>query len=102
MIDVEAVVGVDNHHTERAEQCSECSEPCMRSAEVDRHLAVASHVAKVVVEYVPFVIVEDDSLQYHLEDGEDIELQEDCHLNLPDLEARRNRELTSIDLTVML
>jgi hypothetical protein len=92
---------VGNHRTEWAEH-SECSEACMRLAEVGMHLAVAFHVAMVVVEYVPFVIVEDDSLLDHLEDGEDIELQEDSHLNLPGLEARRNRERTSIDLIVML
>lgn len=90
-----------NHRTEWAEH-SECSEACMRSAEVGMHLAVAFHVAMVVVEYVPFVIVEDDSSLDHLEDGEDIGLQEDCHLNLQDLGVRTNRELTSIGLTVVL
>ena len=102
VIDVEAVVGVGNHRTEWAERSSECSEPCMRLAEEGMHLAVAFHGAKVVVEYVPFVIVEDDSPLDHLEDGEDIGLQEDCHLNLQDLGVPTNRGLTSIDLTVVL
>lgn len=74
----------------------------MRSAEAGMHLVVAFHASKVVVEYVPFEIVEDDNPLDHWEDGEDIGLQEDCHLNLQDLGVRMNRELTSIDLTVVL
>src|SRR5947207_14946410 len=85
-----------------AEQSSEYWEAGMHLAEVGMHLAVAFHAVKAVVEYVPSVIVEDDSPLNHLEDEEDIELLEDCHLNLQDWGAQTNREPTLIDLTVVV